>query len=88
MTSHSAYPADVESNKTEEAFLKNETVHSFSWKQLNVAVKDRQTKQMKDLLCDVNGHVEQGLSLTASPITLARASTMLNLALLSQTDGR
>lgn len=51
---------DLERNETEQGFLMNETVHSFAWKQMIVTVKDRQTKQMKDLICDINGFVEQG----------------------------
>jgi hypothetical protein len=53
-------PRDVEENKSEQAFLLNDTVHSFSWQQLVVTVKDRETKQAKDLICDVNGSVEKG----------------------------
>jgi hypothetical protein len=62
MDSEVAEPIDVEGNKSEQGFLLNETVHRFSWQKLTVAVKDRQTKLTKDLICNVNGDVEQGLS--------------------------
>lgn len=51
---------DLESNNTANAFLKNSTVRNFSWKDLVVTVKDRETKQMRDLLSNVSGYASQG----------------------------
>lgn len=51
---------DIEGNKSEQAFLLNDNVHSFSWQQLNVTVKDRETKKAKDLIRDINGSVCKG----------------------------
>lgn len=53
-------PPDIEGNKTEQIFLLNDTVHSFSWQQLTVTVKDRETRKAKDLICDVNGSLNKG----------------------------
>ena len=53
---------DLESNNTVNAFLKNSTVRNFSWKDLIVTVKDRETKQMRDLLNSVSGYASQGKS--------------------------
>lgn len=53
-------PSEIEENKTEQAFLLNDTVPSFSWHKLIVTVKDRETKTAKDLICDVNGSIEKG----------------------------
>lgn len=60
MSSERDGPRDIEGNKSEQAFLLNDNVHSFSWEQLIVTVKDRETKKAKDLICDVNGSVGKG----------------------------
>lgn len=60
MSSERDGPGDVEGNKTEQAFLLNDIVPNFSWQKLVFTVKDRQTKESKDLICDVNGSVEKG----------------------------
>lgn len=44
---------DIESNRP---FLLNETVQSLSWSDITVSVKDR------DLIHDINGNVQQGMS--------------------------
>lgn len=51
---------DLESNNSANAFLRNSTVRDFSWKDLVVTVKDRETKQMRDLLSNVSGYASQG----------------------------
>lgn len=51
---------DLERNQSEQGFLLNNTVHSLAWRQLIVTVKDRQTKKPKDLICGIDGSVEQG----------------------------
>ena len=40
--------------------LNNTSVRSFGWKGVSVAVKDRQSKQPKEILSDVNGSVKAG----------------------------
>lgn len=50
---------DLERNEKNQ-FLMNHTVQDFSWSGLTVTVKDRQTKQDRDLICDVNGSIQQG----------------------------
>jgi hypothetical protein len=62
---------DLEQNSSEEAFLLNNTVHCFAWRQLIVTVKDRQTRKAKDLICDINGRAEQGMCLTKKNIPLS-----------------
>ena len=51
---------DLESNDHGNAFLRNSTVRNFAWRELIVTVKDRETKQMMDLLCGVSGYATQG----------------------------
>ena len=52
---------DVEKGATDYAHLANTTVHSFSWEDVVVTVKDRKTKQPLDILAGVNGIVEAGM---------------------------
>lgn len=56
----SSQSRDLESNNAANVFLKNSTVRNFSWKDLIVTVKDRETKQMRDLLNNVSGYASQG----------------------------
>ena len=54
---------DVEKGAVADyAHLTNTTVHSFSWENVTVTVKDRKTKQPLEILSDVNGVVEAGMS--------------------------
>jgi hypothetical protein len=55
----SDHSADVEKDAAGQDFT-NESVQSFSWKDIIVTVKDRATKQPLDILSGVNGHVEAG----------------------------
>lgn len=45
---------------SEYAHLTNTSVRSFSWENITVTVKDRHTRQPKDILSDVNGFVKAG----------------------------
>jgi hypothetical protein len=60
--SASDHSADVEKHaaSSDYAHLTNETVHSFSWNNVTVTVKDRATKQPLDILTGINGFVEAG----------------------------
>lgn len=53
---------DVEKGvATDYAHLTNTTVHSFSWEDVTVTVKDRKTKQPIEILSGVSGVVEAGM---------------------------
>lgn len=52
---------DLERN--ENRFLMNNTVHDFSWTDLTVTVKDRRTKQPRNLIDASSGTVQQGMSI-------------------------
>lgn len=54
---------DIEKGATDYAHLTNTTVHSFSWENVTVSVKDRKTKQPLDILSGVDGIVEAGMDL-------------------------
>ncbi|RAO65046.1 uncharacterized protein BHQ10_001058 [Talaromyces amestolkiae] len=79
MNSERDGPSDIEGHKTEQAFLLNDTVPSFSWQQLIVTVKDRETKKAKDLICDVNGSVEKGELMAIMGPSGCGKTTLLNL---------
>lgn len=51
---------DVENNAGDYADLTNTAIRSFGWEDVTVTVKDRQTKQPKNILSDVNGMVKAG----------------------------
>lgn len=52
---------DVEKGAMDYAHLTNTTVHSFSWENVTVSVKDRKTKQPLDILSGVDGIIEAGM---------------------------
>lgn len=59
--------ADLEKNEANR-FLMNDIVQDFSWSGLTVTVKDRQTKQARDLINDVSGSIQQGTVPVSCPI--------------------
>lgn len=54
-------PGNPDLEKNDHQFLINHTVQEFSWSGLTVTVKDRQTKQVRDLINDVSGSTLQGM---------------------------
>ena len=52
--------SDVEKNGGDYAHLTNTSIKSFGWEGISVTVKDRQTKQPKDILSSVNGMIKAG----------------------------
>lgn len=69
--------ADLERNRSGQAFLMNNTVHNFAWKNVIVTVKDRQTKRMRDLICDINGCVKQSWYTERPPNLVGNWSILL-----------
>jgi hypothetical protein len=51
---------DTESQNSHESHMFNDRVHSLSWSNITLTVKDRSTKQPKDLVTGVSGHIEAG----------------------------
>jgi hypothetical protein len=51
---------DVEKSGGDYAHLTNTSIKSFGWEGISVTVKDRQTKQPKDILSSVNGMIKAG----------------------------
>jgi hypothetical protein len=60
--SNSSTNNDVEKNVSEYTQLNNTTVRNFGWKDVTVTVKDRSTKQPKNILHNINGFVQAGES--------------------------
>lgn len=67
---------DLERNEDHQ-FLMNRSVRNFSWKGLTVTVKDRQTKDARDLINDISGDVQQGANLRGDAVALQALATPL-----------
>jgi hypothetical protein len=52
--------SDPEQNIATDALLANTIVSSFSWRSVNVTVKDKQSKKDKLILSNVNGKIKAG----------------------------
>ncbi|GAM89868.1 hypothetical protein ANO11243_079080 [Dothideomycetidae sp. 11243] len=61
------------------AQLTNTNVYSFGWKGVTVTVKDRQTQQPKNLLCDINGMAKAGQLVALMGPSGSGKSTLLNV---------
>lgn len=55
---------DIEANNS-HSFLINDTVDNLSWKGVTVTVKDRETKQKKNILENSSGYVNKGKNILA-----------------------
>lgn len=58
---------DIEQHAVAEAYLCNTTARNLSWRGITVTVKDRETKQSKIIVDNVEGYVEAGQSLHLIP---------------------
>lgn len=67
---------DLERND-DQLFLMNRSVQDFSWSGLTVTVKDRQTKQARDLICDISGDVQRGEPNLRSRTKITLGSTLI-----------
>lgn len=55
-------PSSPDLERNEHQFLMNHAVQTFSWTDLTVTVKDRRTKQPRNLIDGSSGLVQQGRS--------------------------
>ncbi|KAF9884887.1 hypothetical protein FE257_000954 [Aspergillus nanangensis] len=74
---HRGSTADIE--KASHRFLLNNTVQSFSWTDLTVTVKDRRTKQPRNLIDGSSGTVKQGELVALMGPSGCGKTTLLNV---------
>ncbi|KAL4961981.1 putative ABC transporter [Aspergillus stella-maris] len=72
------FNTDLERNDADQ-FLMNHSVRDFSWNDLTVTVKDRRTKQPRNLIEGLNGSVQQGELLALMGPSGCGKTTLLNL---------
>ncbi|KAF2729433.1 putative ABC transporter [Polyplosphaeria fusca] len=76
----SARSLDVEKDAgADYAHLTNTSIQSFSWENVTVTVKDRQTKQPKDILSGITGNVKAGEMLALMGPSGSGKTTLLNV---------
>lgn len=69
---------DLERND-DGLFLMNRSVRDFSWNGLSVTVKDRQTKEPRDLISNITGDVQQGEMVALMGPSGCGKTTLLNV---------
>ncbi|OJZ91929.1 hypothetical protein ASPFODRAFT_121450 [Aspergillus luchuensis CBS 106.47] len=70
--------SDLERNEA-TSFFKNNTVNDFSWRDLTVTVKDRHTKQPRNLIDGISGSVQQGELVALMGPSGCGKTTLLNV---------
>ncbi|KAG9627187.1 putative ABC transporter, partial [Aureobasidium melanogenum] len=71
--------SDTERQSSHELYMFNDLVHSLSWSNITMTVEDRSTKQPKDLVSNVGGHVKAGEVLALMGPSGSGKTTLLNI---------
>ncbi|OOF99538.1 hypothetical protein ASPCADRAFT_203315 [Aspergillus carbonarius ITEM 5010] len=69
---------DLERNE-DQRFFRNNMVHGFSWHDLTVSVKDRHTKQPRNLIDGISGAIQQGELVALMGPSGCGKTTLLNV---------
>ncbi|KAI4723664.1 putative ABC transporter [Aureobasidium sp. EXF-10727] len=78
--------SDTERQASHELYMFNDVVHSLSWSNITLTVEDRLTKESKDLVSNVGGHVKAGEVLALMGPSGSGKTTLLNI-LAGRTSG-
>ena len=78
-SSRTTVEKDIEQNHDDVSYLKNHTVHTFSWRDVSVLVKDRATGQRLPILSSSYGHVRAGEVLALMGPSGCGKTTLLNV---------
>ncbi|PWY71694.1 ABC transporter [Aspergillus heteromorphus CBS 117.55] len=73
-----AHSFDIERNESHQYF-RNDAVQGFAWRDLTVTVKDRSSKQPRDLIHGITGSVQQGELVALMGPSGCGKTTLLNV---------
>ncbi len=76
-----AQERDIETSAVPSAHLVHDIFHSFGWKDMNVTVKYRATKQPQPFLTDANGLVMAGEMIAGMVPSDSGKTTLLNVVI-------